>query len=663
MRDDRPGVSVSHHKPPLVVTSDRLGHDAVANRLFPKVRSWFALGAPLELLSSLSVARILVIVAACTWAVGAALGAFDVLAAAMLLAISVASAIALMRMRALTAEVNSAVAVGHIAMIEVALFTSDDPRRVAALALLLAVMTIFFGLFFVSYELVALLGLTVAVISVSSRLTNGGMGFGDGLMISGFIAALAAMTAFSARTSRVSGATDPETGVKNISAMTTHLERRERSRDVIVATVFLSGVEEVRDALGHDAGTGLVRRAMEDLGQVLPASAIIGRGAANDVVVLLENDPDSERTTEELIASTVDQIGGAIGVGRYLVGEIEVALTSHVGIVVASTVETDAGELVRQSALAARSARVDGKLSSTWDGSTTTLTAADLAILSDLRTAFDRDEFWIAYQPQVSAADGRIVAVEALLRWSSEFHGVVPPGRFIPLAERTGLVDRLTDWVINEALDAQVRWRDADVELTVSVNVSPLSLRSEDFGGRVRTALEARGLPAEVLMLEVTESMAFDIPEAVERLGPLRQLGVKISIDDFGTGYTSLAVLPRLPLDELKVDQQFVRDSMTSAASEAIVVSVCELAHRLGLSAVAEGVEDAELAESMASFGFDLLQGYHFARPMPEEDLVRTLTRAEDERHSLLANACRPSASQPLAGTIERHVIDVGRIA
>jgi EAL domain-containing protein (putative c-di-GMP-specific phosphodiesterase class I) len=142
-------------------------------------------------------------------------------------------------------------------------------------------------------------------------------------------------------------------------------------------------------------------------------------------------------------------------------------------------------------------------------------------------------------------------------------------------------------------------------------------------------------------MLEVTESMAFDIPEAVERLGPLHTRGVRISIDDFGTGYTSLSVLPQLPLDELKVDQQFVREARTSKASEAIVVSVCELAHRLGLSAVAEGIEDIEDVNLMSSFGFDLLQGFYFARPMPEHEL---LERVELPRSGV---GLEPSFSAP----------------
>jgi len=373
--------------------------------------------------------------------------------------------------------------------------------------------------------------------------------------------------------------------------------------------------------------------------------------------VLIENGPGPARTVESLIATTVGQISTAIGQGRYLVGEIEVMLSTHIGVAVASGAGDDAGETMRQSALAAGSATANGRLHERWDGRSTNFTAEDLEILSDLRTAEQRGELWVAYQPQVRPVDGRIVAVEALLRWSSPRHGFVPPGRFIPLAERTGLVDRLTDWVVAESLDAQVRWRNTGIDLTVSVNVSPLSLRSVDFGDRVRSALEVRSLPPGVLMLEVTESAAFDIPEAVDRLRPLRELGVKISIDDFGTGYTSLAVLPRLPLDELKVDQQFVMDSISSPASRSIVISVCELAHRLGLTAVAEGVENEALASLMASFGFDLLQGYHFAKPMPEAALLERVALGAGTQPA----PAPPSPSEPILGTVEHRVTVVAK--
>jgi EAL domain-containing protein (putative c-di-GMP-specific phosphodiesterase class I) len=200
--------------------------------------------------------------------------------------------------------------------------------------------------------------------------------------------------------------------------------------------------------------------------------------------------------------------------------------------------------------------------------------------------------------------------------------GRVPPDRFIPLTERTGLIDRVTRWVIAEALDAQVRWSDQGIHLPVSVNVSAKNLADPGLPGWVIEALNVRCLPASCLTVEVTESAVADPDQARAVLGPLRDHGVRISIDDFGTGYTSLSALPDLPLDELKIDQGFVLRSLTSTADDAIVATMCDLGHRLGLTVVAEGVEDAATESMLVAHGVDLFQGYHLARPLPEERLL-----------------------------------------
>ena len=264
-----------------------------------------------------------------------------------------------------------------------------------------------------------------------------------------------------------------------------------------------------------------------------------------------------------------------------------------------------------------------GQTQRLWDGAHGAMTADDLAVLADLRLAGERGELWLAYQPQVAATSGRPVSVEALLRWNSAARGSVTPATFIPLAERTGLVTRITEWVLAEALDAQVRWRAMGIEIPVSVNLSAKTLTRPDLAEWVLAELTARRLPPSSLTLEVTETAeTADLLEAVSLLRPLRQQGVRVSLDDFGTGYTSLAALPHLPLDELKVDQGFVLRSATSPADEAIVRSVRDLARRLGLDSVAEGVEDAEAAGRMIEYGFELLQGYHLARPMTEDSLL-----------------------------------------
>jgi EAL domain-containing protein (putative c-di-GMP-specific phosphodiesterase class I) len=256
------------------------------------------------------------------------------------------------------------------------------------------------------------------------------------------------------------------------------------------------------------------------------------------------------------------------------------------------------------------------------------MTAEDLNLLADLRLAIGTDELWLGYQPQVAACSGAIESVEALLRWNSPVYGSVSPSRFIVLAERTGLIDRLTGWVMGEALDAQVRWRAIGIEVPVAVNISAKTLSRPELSTWILSELDRRALPPSALTVEVTETAATDLLQAAHLLGPLHERGIRVSIDDFGTGYTSLAAIPYLPLDEIKVDMGFVMRSTTSAADEAIVRCVRELSHRLGLTTVAEGVENDAIRELMTEIGFDLLQGYYFAKALPEHELIAYVRRA-----------------------------------
>jgi EAL domain-containing protein (putative c-di-GMP-specific phosphodiesterase class I) len=199
----------------------------------------------------------------------------------------------------------------------------------------------------------------------------------------------------------------------------------------------------------------------------------------------------------------------------------------------------------------------------------------------------------------------------------------VSPALFIPLAERTGLINRLTEWVLPEALNTQVRWREQGLDIATSVNLSPVTMTRPDLAESVLEELRSRSLPASCLTLEITETAVTNLLHAVLRLTPLRDAGIRISVDDFGSGNTSLSALPHLPLDELKVDQQFVRRSRDSDNDLAIVRTIIELAGRLGLICVAEGVETEALYLDMVNMGFDLLQGYFVAKPLSEHELVQ----------------------------------------
>jgi EAL domain-containing protein (putative c-di-GMP-specific phosphodiesterase class I)/GGDEF domain-containing protein len=624
------------------VTSERLASGApVKNRLFPKVRSWFALGTPLELLSPLSVARILLILALLSWI--AMLPASDhrgVVVIATAAVVTMATLGLSMRLRKLTPVGCQLVAAAAIASTGIMVAIVGSTEAVAVAGMLMIEIAVFTGLYLRPSAIAAfqLGGAAIIVVTVGSAQ---GLVLGAVVAVTGLTAGLvAAMTiALVTGAARRRASVDPDTGLANGFGLADRLDRLQADGAFVVATVVLRGLSEAREALGHRVAAELMRRAVEDLGQVVPTGAWIARVDFDELVVAeAVQNPSAEAAGRAQAKALAGHLVSGIGSGRYQVGSIEVGLRAHVGLVVAPYDGDDITELIRRASLTARRAVTSGLSLDEWTGADGSLTSADLSLLTDLRTAADRGELWIAYQPQIEAESGRTVAAEALLRWTSPVHGVVPPGIFIPLAERVGLIDQLTDWVLDEVLDAQLRWDALDVVLRVSMNLSPLSLSDPDLSDRVLDALRTRGVAPERLGIEVTETAAVDVVQAVDRLRPLHDQGVRIAIDDFGTGYTSLSILAHLPIDELKVDQRFVLATSHSAADVAIVEAVKDLAHRLGFDAVAEGVEDEAISDRMCAIGFDLLQGYHFARPLTEHDV---LERVRAERQS--SDDFRPS--------------------
>ena len=603
------------------------------NRLFPKTRSWFALDYPLELLSPLSVLRILYALAAVTWSAAGFLVHWPHVNRAALVAViglTVAVWVGLLAVHQVGRRACHVLAlVATLAVGTLAWAAHGDDLLMCAVAFFVPI-GVFCGLFLptravIGYQLLA---------AVSLGLAEWQAGWAQALVVAlvGGIALVggAVTVEFLARVSRRQGAIDPDTGLLSDLGFAQRLAQRIEGGPVVVAAIVLHGIADARDALGFRVGSELLRRGVEDLGQVLPASAMIGRSAGDELVVADELTPirdapmpgDRPAKASDGARALASVLAEGIGAGRYLVGEVEVSLRAHVGLAVGPWDGANAPELMRRASLSARQAASRGQVCALWEGGGGALTGEDLELLADLRLASERGELWIAYQPQVDARTSELRSVEALLRWDSPKRGAVSPGHFILLAERTGLVDRLTDWVIGEALDAQVRWRAGGLELPVSVNLSAKTLTKPDLSGLMLGELERRGLPPECLTVEVTETAAAELADAVNLLRPLHDRGVRVSIDDFGSGYTSLRALPSLPLDELKVDQSFVRLSSTSHADLAILRSVGELAHRLGLQAVAEGVETEEVRARVFEFGFDVIQGYLFSPPLNEADLL-----------------------------------------
>lgn len=638
------GSLAAPRHPSKAVRSTRLSSEAqIRNRLFPKTRSWFALEAPLELLSPLSVVRILFGLNIVTWALATLfLHASSVRVPTV--AFIVASAVVIWLILEVVHRLDTRwlVVLLAVSSVQIALLTWAGSGTTATYVYLLSVIPVgITAALFLPFR--ALLGQQlVSGVGLILGLATG-LGFVKAAVVAlavGLVDLSTSITVyFLTHTSRRQRSFDNDTGLPNGVGLSERVGQSTRRPSFVVAVIRLEGIADARGALGYEVGTELLKRAVEDLGQVLPPATFIGRVDGDELVVTLglglREPPHATRGADEIQAVELARtLAGAVSAGRYLVGEIEVSLRAHVGLAIAPWDGTEVPELVRRASLSAGRAAVRGQAESFWDGDFGAMTASDLGLLADLRLAIDRGELTLAYQPQIATATARLASVEALLRWTSPVHGNVSPTRFVPLAEKTGLIGRLTDWVLSEALEAQVRWRSVGINIPVGVNFSPTTINTPDLPDRVLEELARRHLPASCLTIEVTETSAIDLLQAVSLLRPLHDAGIRISIDDFGTGYTSLAALPDLPLDELKVDQSFVMRSLTSAADDAIVRTVRELALRLGLDAVAEGVETKDMFDRMSGYGFDLLQGYFLSKPLEESDLIEYASRRESE-HSL----------------------------
>lgn len=252
-----------------------------------------------------------------------------------------------------------------------------------------------------------------------------------------------------------------------------------------------------------------------------------------------------------------------------------------------------------------------------------TATPERLSLAADLQAGIRRGELELYGQPQVRLSDGRVIGIETLVRWNHPRLGRLSPLAFVPLAEQTGLDRPMTAWVLNAALKTLVHWRAAGFQLSVSVNVAPSVLGDDQLRDLVEELLTLRGLPGDHLVLEITESGLLTSTATASRvLRDLASLGVKVSIDDFGTGFSSLSRLRRLPVDEIKIDRSFVGTMLHDDDDDAIVRSVVDLARNLGLSSVAEGVEDEQTYIALQRLGCDAAQGFFIAAPMPLDELT-----------------------------------------
>jgi diguanylate cyclase (GGDEF)-like protein/PAS domain S-box-containing protein len=421
---------------------------------------------------------------------------------------------------------------------------------------------------------------------------------------------------------------DSLTGLPNRAAfeerLTGALDRRRHdpttNGQVAVLFVDLDDFKVVNDSLGHGAGDQLLTAVAERLRSVVRPEDVIARFGGDEFTVLLADVPD-EREARRVADRMAAALAGPIeldGERRYV--------TASIGLSMAAG--GDGSALLRDADAAMYRAKETGKArTSVFDAPMREAAVERLELETALRGAVARDEMRLVFQPVVSLPDGRVGSCEALLRWDHPTLGRIPPDRFIGLAEQTGLIVPIGAWVVREACRAAAQWPE---HVGVSVNVSPRQLGTTDLPQIVDKALRRSGLAPDRLCLEITETALLNDAEVIgDTLAALKALGVHLAIDDFGVGHASLMHLRRLlPVDTLKIDKSFVDGIVSDAEDSAIVQGVVQLAHSLGLVAVAEGVEHADQAELLTDMGCQSAQGYLFARPL-EPAAVAELLAAE----------------------------------
>ena len=385
----------------------------------------------------------------------------------------------------------------------------------------------------------------------------------------------------------------------------------------------LNRFKEVNDTLGHAVGDELLKAVAKVLGVVVRETDTVARFGGDEFTI---------------IQTELDKAEGATVLARKIVGAFaepirladhEVRTGATIGVALYPTDGENVQELVQHADIALYAGKEKGQNTyEFFDAKMRVMLSTRRTMEQDLERALEREEFMVYYQPRIELATGRIIGVEALVRWRHPDRGMVSPGEFIPVAETSGLIRPLGEWVLRTACTDTATWRDAGLPpMSVAVNLSAAQLHQTDLIVLVSDVLDASGLTPDQLELEITETMMMKERDTkvVPTLRRLHDLGIQISVDDFGTGYASLTYLRQFPVSKVKVDQTFVQGIAHNPEDKAIVEAVIRLGHGLNLEVTAEGVETEEQATILMAWNCDEAQGYHFNRPIPREELIALL--------------------------------------
>jgi len=383
----------------------------------------------------------------------------------------------------------------------------------------------------------------------------------------------------------------------------------------------LDRFKEINDTLGHHIGDALLRQIAQRLRRPLRRTDMIARLGGDEFAVLLSPAPDRAS-----VISIAERLQHAFDTPLRCNG-MALDLGASIGVAFFPDDSADATELVQKADVAMYQAKHAAQPIAFYDPATDRNSVRHLTLTGELKRAIEDGGLMLYYQPKISVETGEVIGVESLVRWKHATHGFVPPDEFVLLAERTGLIRKLTEWVLETAFAQSARWRAAGRPLDVAVNLSARNLQDSDLPGLVEMLLARHEVAPGSVVLEITESAIMADPERARAvIGLLHARGLRLSIDDFGTGYSSLGYLKKLPVHELKIDRSFVQDMMENDNDRVIVKSTVDLAHNLGLSVVAEGVENAEALEALKTLGADVAQGYFMSRPLAAADFETWLS-------------------------------------
>lgn len=425
---------------------------------------------------------------------------------------------------------------------------------------------------------------------------------------------------------------DNLTALPNRRLFVDRLEQAMKSSDryeqlTAVMFVDLDQFKNINDSLGHDAGDSLLKEAAQRLSDCMRSSDTVARWGGDEFCLLLQNIHTIENVNtvaEKIIACFAEP---------FSIRKKKMFVTASIGIILYPLDDIDVESLLKNADTAMYCAKEKGRNNYQYYNHEMTVRLEHrLEMESELRHALERDEFRLLYQPQVDIRDNRIVGIEALIRWQHPERGTVAPDNFIGIAEETGLIVPIGEWVLQQACRQARALRDSGLPpIRVSVNLSVRQLRDASLVDKVGQALEQSDLDASMLDLEITESMLMsDLEQVIRTLMDLSDLGVSISVDDFGTGHSSLAYLKQFPISTLKIDRSFICDIPKDRDDVSITVAIISMARGLGINTVAEGVENAEQLEFLARQGCSLMQGYYFSKPVSYEEIVALLQQEQN---------------------------------